>query len=104
MRKWRWVDEEDKHWSFLETLQFCNEDICPNTYSFLKTGTVLPVTIVSDERSFSTLKRFKPQYLRNSSGENRFAVNAILSIHRSIKGKIEEIIQRFAQRNRKIAL
>ena len=101
--KRRWIDEEDKPCTFLGTLQYCNEDMYPNTYSFLKTGAVLPVTNASNERSFSTLKRIKP-YLRNSTGENRLNGLAILSIHRSIQVKIGEVIQRFAQKNRKIAL
>lgn len=101
--KQRWVGVDEIPRTFIEALQLCNKVMFPNIHNFLKIGTTLPVTVSSVERSFSTLKRTKT-YLRNSTQENRLNGLALLSIHREIPVEVEEVINRFAQKNRKLAL
>lgn len=101
--KQKWLEVDDKPRTFIDALQLCDEVMFPNVYSFLKIGACLPVTVSSVERSFSTLKRIKT-YLRNSTEENRLNGLAHLSIHRYIPLKVDQIIDRFAQKNRKIEL
>uniref|UniRef100_A0A6P7G8X6 52 kDa repressor of the inhibitor of the protein kinase-like n=1 Tax=Diabrotica virgifera virgifera TaxID=50390 RepID=A0A6P7G8X6_DIAVI len=67
------------------------DDAFPNMKILLGILAVLPVTTASVERSFSTLKRLKT-YLRNSIGEERLTSLALLSIHRDLQMKTEEII------------
>uniref|UniRef100_A0A6P7FII3 Zinc finger MYM-type protein 1-like n=1 Tax=Diabrotica virgifera virgifera TaxID=50390 RepID=A0A6P7FII3_DIAVI len=62
---------------------------------------VLPVTTASVERSFSTLKRLKT-YLRNSIGEERLTSLALLSIHRDLQMKTEEIICQYTRTPRRL--
>uniref|UniRef100_A0A6P7G7E9 Zinc finger MYM-type protein 1-like n=1 Tax=Diabrotica virgifera virgifera TaxID=50390 RepID=A0A6P7G7E9_DIAVI len=61
---------------------------------------VLPVTTASVERSFSTLKRLKT-YLRNSIGEERLTSLVLLSIHRGLQVKTEEIIYQYTRTPRR---
>lgn len=99
----KWIDVDEKPRTFFDALQLCNEVLFSNTYAILKIGATLPVTVSSVERSFSTLKRII-NYLRNSTGESRLNGLALLSIHREVPIKIEEVIDRFAQKNRRMAL
>jgi len=55
----------------------------PNMYELLKILLILPVSIATAERSFSTLRRLK-NYLRNTTSESRLVGLALLSIHRDI--------------------
>lgn len=52
----------------LQALSLCNSDIYPNIYKLLQILATLPVSISSNERTFSNLKRIKT-YLRNTIGE-----------------------------------
>lgn len=101
--KQKWIDVDDKPRTFIDALRFCDELMFPNVHSLLKIGSSLPVTVSSVERSFSSLKRIKT-YLRNSTQENRLDGLALMSIHRDIRLNINEIIDRFAQKNRRILL
>lgn len=101
--KQKWIDIDNKPRTFIDALQFCDEVMFPNVYSFLKIGSSLPVTVSSVERSFSSLKRIKT-YLRNSTEENRLNGLALMSIHRGIPLKINDVIERFAEKNRRISL
>lgn len=68
--KQRWIFVRELPQTFIDAFNCCDESLFTNVYKFLKIGATLPVTIVSVERSFSTLKRIK-LYLRNSTGKNR---------------------------------
>ena len=84
-------------------------DICEASEAFLsvrkllKILTVLPVTTATAERSFSTLRRLKT-YIRNSMSEERLNGLALLNIHREINVSSEEIVNEFANSNRKMLL
>jgi len=69
----------------------------------LKIGATLAVTIASNERSFSTLRRLK-DWKRNAIGEERLNGCALLSIHREIDVTTEEVIDKFALKPRKFDL
>lgn len=101
--KQRWVGSTEKSNNFIDALNHCDQAIFPNIYTIIKTCATVPVTIATPERSFSTLKRIKT-YLRNSTGETRLNGLATLSIHREIPIMIEEVIAKFSEKNRRLAL
>uniref|UniRef100_A0A6P7G201 52 kDa repressor of the inhibitor of the protein kinase-like n=1 Tax=Diabrotica virgifera virgifera TaxID=50390 RepID=A0A6P7G201_DIAVI len=77
------------------------DDAFPNMKILLGILAVLPVTTASVERSFSTLKRLKT-YLRNSIGEERLTSLVLLSIHRGLQVKTEEIIYQYTRTPRRL--
>lgn len=77
------------------SLERCDKNSFPNIYILLKLLAVLPVTVATVERSFSTLRRLKT-YLRNTKSETRFNGLALLSIHRDINVSDEEVLNKFA--------
>lgn len=101
--KQRWVDSDEQPNNFIDALNFCDKRIFPNIFNILKICATLPVTIATPERSFSTLKRIKT-YLRNVTGQNRLNGLAHMSIHREVPLNVEEIIEKFAQKNRRLSL
>ena len=61
----------------------------------------MPVSVASAERSFSSLRRLKT-WMRSSMGEDRLTGLALLNVHKDIKIKAEDIIERFASGKRNI--
>lgn len=61
----------------------------------------MPVTTVTAERSFSTLRRLKT-YLRNNIGEDRLTGLELMNIYRNDNIDIDEVINRFARLSRKL--
>jgi len=57
----------------IEALHQCDPLMYPNMYELLKILSILPVSTVTAERSFSTLRRFK-NYLRNTTYESRLVI------------------------------
>lgn len=101
--KQKWLNREELPRSFIDSLNYCDDSVFPNIHNILKLCATLPVTVATPERSFSTLKRIKTN-IRNSTGEDRLNGLATLSIHREIKIGPEEVIDKFAQKNRKMLL
>lgn len=95
---WRqkWVKSENKiPTDMKDVLHFCSEVIYPLVSDLLIIFFVMPISIASAERSFSTLKLIK-NYLRNSMSQDRLNGLALLNIHRDININIDELIDRFA--------
>ena len=85
----------------LQTLHLCNKDIFPNLYTLLQLISVMPVSVTSAERSFSTLKRLKT-LLRSTMAQERLVELTLLNIHKDIEVNIDAVINRFCkQRSRK---
>ncbi|KAJ8939316.1 hypothetical protein NQ314_011174 [Rhamnusium bicolor] len=57
----------------IDALNECDKNLRPNIYTLLHLLTILPVSTVSVERTFSSMKRLKT-YLRNKTGEDRLTV------------------------------
>ncbi|XP_028141436.2 52 kDa repressor of the inhibitor of the protein kinase-like [Diabrotica virgifera virgifera] len=95
--KERWSQEkyENLPKSAVSSLEKCDQDFFPNIYVLLKLLAVLPVSVATVERSFSSLRRLKT-YLRNSTSENRLNGIALLSIHRDFAISNEEVLDKFA--------
>uniref|UniRef100_A0A6P7G194 52 kDa repressor of the inhibitor of the protein kinase-like n=1 Tax=Diabrotica virgifera virgifera TaxID=50390 RepID=A0A6P7G194_DIAVI len=95
--KERWSQEkyENLPKSAVSSLEKCDQDFFPNIYVLLKLLAVLPVSVATVERSFSSLRRLKT-YLRNSTSENRLNGLALLSIHRDFAISNEEVLDKFA--------
>lgn len=99
----KWLGLDDRPKSFIDTINICNKSVFPNIYNMLKVCCTIPVTVATAERSFSTLKRLKT-YLRNSTGERRLNGLALMSIHRDIGIDVQEVINKFAAKHRRIPL
>lgn len=87
----------------IEALSRCNKNIYPNIYTLLKLFATLPVSTCTTERSNSTLKRLK-SYIRNTMTENRLVGLALMNIHYSFTFDIEEVLNLFAEKSRKLKL
>lgn len=99
----RWICSNELPNTFIEALNMCNKSVFPNMKVILKICATIPVTTATVERSFSTLRRLK-NYLRNTTSESRLNGLAAMSIQREIEIDIENVIDIFAQKPRKIDL
>jgi len=79
--KWKTVGSKFRPLNAIETLTNCDRNMFPNMYQLLKLVSVLPVSTVTVEGSFSSLRRLKT-YLRNSTSESRLVGLALLFIHK----------------------
>ena len=61
----------------------------------------LPITTVTNERSFSALKYLKT-YLRNTTKEVRLNGLALLYVHRDISLDFEQVIAKFSRKNSRL--
>nr|XP_042895669.1 52 kDa repressor of the inhibitor of the protein kinase-like [Parasteatoda tepidariorum] len=93
--KWSRDKSEDLPKTAICCLEKCDKTFFPNIYILLKLLAVLPVSVATVERSFSSLRRLK-SYLRNTTSENRLNGLALLSIHRDVKISDEEVLDKFA--------
>ncbi|KAF0746830.1 52 kDa repressor of the inhibitor of the protein kinase-like [Aphis craccivora] len=75
----------------IDALALCDKKIFPNVHYLLKILYTLPVSTATPERTFSTLKRLET-YLRNSMGQKRLNGLAMLSVHKTIQVKPDEVI------------
>lgn len=86
----------------LDTLHLCKKEIFPNIYTLLQIISIMPVSVASAERSFSTLKRLKT-WLRSTIGQDRLVGLTLINIHKDIEINIDAVIDRFSkQRTRKV--
>lgn len=71
----------------------------PNIVQLLEIYAVLPVSVASVERSFSTSKLIKT-FLRNKTGDERLSSLALLSIHKSITSQLnpDKVVDLFAKK------
>ncbi|GBO13417.1 hypothetical protein AVEN_23865-1 [Araneus ventricosus] len=89
--KWSQENSENLPKTAISSLEKCHKTFFPNIYILLKLLAVLPVSVATVERSFSSLRRLKT-YLINTTSEGR--LNG-LSIHRDIKIR-DEVLDKFA--------
>jgi hypothetical protein len=59
------------------------------------------VTVVPEERSFSTMKRLKT-YLRNTRGEERLNGLALMNVHRGIQLDVGGVLDRMSKKKRRL--
>ncbi|GBM46498.1 repressor of the inhibitor of the protein kinase [Araneus ventricosus] len=93
--KWSQEKSENLPKTAISSLEKCDKTFFPNIYILLKLLAVVPVSVATVERSFSSLRRLKT-YLRNTTSESRLNGLALLSIHRDIKIRDEEVLDKFA--------
>ncbi|GBM63956.1 repressor of the inhibitor of the protein kinase [Araneus ventricosus] len=93
--KWSQEKSENLPKTAISSLENCDKTFFLNIYILLKLLTVLPVSVATVERSFSSLRRLKT-YLRNTTSESRLNGLAFISIHRNIKIRDEEGLDKFA--------
>lgn len=103
VKKWKMVDTtiEKIPKNALTALKVCQFDLFPNIYILLKILCTIPITTASVERSFSTLGRLKT-YIRNQCGNVRLTGLALMTIHRNIPLQIDDIVNSFIKKNRKM--
>lgn len=93
--KWSQEKSENLPKTAISSLEKCDKNFFPNIYILLKLLAVLPVSVATVERTFSSLRRLKT-YLRNTTSESRLNGLALLSIHRDIKISDEEVLDKFS--------
>ena len=88
----------------IEALEKCDKDVYPVIYKLLQILATLPISNATAERTFSTLRRLK-SWLRSTQGQDRLTGLALLSVHRDVQIKVEDIITRFSNGgNRRVQL
>ncbi|CAF1365977.1 unnamed protein product, partial [Adineta ricciae] len=96
--KWKKSSADERTSNIISTLNSLLpiKSFYPNLYCLFEIFAVLPVTVATAERSFSTMKRIKTT-LRNSIGDNRLSDLALIHIHRDIANSldVEDIIDIF---------
>lgn len=93
--KWTNFSGENIPDSAIESLHLCEQDIYPRIYLALKILSVLPVSVATSERSFSSLKRLKT-WLRSTMAQERLVGLALMHINREIKISPDAVLDRFA--------
>lgn len=73
----------------------------PSLNKILRIFITLPVTSATAERSFSALKAIKSQ-LRTSMMEKRLSALACLLIHNDQSIDIEQVVENFSKKSRKL--
>lgn len=85
----------------LEALQKCDKNYFPLVHQILKILCTLTISVATAERSFSSLRLIK-SYLRSTMTEDRLNGLALLYVHRNIDLDIESVINRFANKKRRL--
>ncbi|GBN42913.1 Nose resistant to fluoxetine protein 6, partial [Araneus ventricosus] len=93
--RWSLEKSENLPKTAISSLKKCDKTFFPNIYILLKLLAVLPSSVATVERGFSSLRRLKT-YLRNTISESRLTGLALLSIHRDIKIRDVEVLDKFA--------
>ncbi|GBN01108.1 repressor of the inhibitor of the protein kinase [Araneus ventricosus] len=93
--KWSQEKSENLPKTAISSLEKFDKTFFPNIYILLKLLAVVPISVATVERSFSSLRRLKT-YLRNTTSESRLNGLALLSIRRDIKIRDEEVLDKFA--------
>jgi len=75
----------------------CPRTMYPNIWELLQIFGVIPVSVASNERMFSTLKRVKTR-LRTTMGEERLTGLTLISTHRTRRIDPREIVRKFFSR------
>lgn len=81
-----------------DVLLFADKTSYPNIFTAFQIFATIPATTCTRERSISGLRPLKT-YLCNSMNGNRLKALALLSIHRKVEVKTDEVIDRFAAKH-----
>jgi hypothetical protein len=104
-QKWKKTPQEDRPSNVITTLNALIpiKSFYPNLNCLFEIFAILPVTVATAERSFSTMKRIKTT-VRNSIGDKRLSNLALIHIHRDIATdlNVEDIINIFCKDKRRI--
>ncbi|XP_050500951.1 uncharacterized protein LOC126880918 [Diabrotica virgifera virgifera] len=98
INKWKGIENKtnDLPATALDTLLLCSNEIFPTIYTLIQIISVMPVSVASAERSFSTLKRLK-SWLPSTMCQERLVGLSLLNIHRDIEINIDAVIDRFSK-------
>ncbi|CAF2907259.1 unnamed protein product [Rotaria sp. Silwood2] len=103
--KWKKTSISERPSNVLDSLNalLSIRSFYPNLYCLFELYAILPVTVSTAERSFSTMKRIKTT-LRNSIGDERLSNLAIIHIHHDIASNlnVEDVINIFCKDKRRI--
>ena len=104
-RKWKKIPLNERPSDILTTLNalISIKSFFPNLNCLFEIFAILPVTVATAERSFSTMKRLKTT-VRNSIGDKRLSNLALIHIHRDVANSlnIEHVIDVFSKNRRRI--
>ena len=93
----KWKNKEGASTDVMTALDAADRDVYPTIHILLKILAVLPVSVASAERSFSTLSRLKT-HLRTTMSENRLTALALQHTHRDAKVDIDSVIDLFGSK------
>ncbi|XP_060858917.1 uncharacterized protein LOC132936242 [Metopolophium dirhodum] len=96
-----WLQEEQLPSSPLEAIKQCDPDLFSGINVLLKILITLPATGATAERNFSSLRRVKT-WMRSRISEERLNGLALLHAHRDVIINHDEVIDIFAQSNRRL--
>ncbi len=103
--KWKKTPANERPSHILTTLNglLPIKSFFPNLNCLFEIFAILPVTVATAERSFSTMKRIKTT-LRNSIGDKRLSNLALIHVHRDIANNlnVEHVIDMFSKDKRRI--
>ncbi|KAJ8880871.1 hypothetical protein PR048_017343 [Dryococelus australis] len=88
-------EEASNQKTVIELLSECDRDVFPVISIQLQVLVTLPVSVVTPERTFSTLKRIKT-WLRTTMNEDCLIGLALLATHCNITINPDQVIDRFA--------
>ena len=98
----RWKRTPNRPVDVLTSLNSTDPEIYPSIYFFLKVLAVMPVSVASAERSFSTLRRLK-DYLRTTMTETSLRSLALMISHSDLAYSLDLdwVLDRFASKQRR---
>ncbi|XP_025418319.1 uncharacterized protein LOC112689037, partial [Sipha flava] len=93
------IQTTEKPNNALEAMATCNQSIYPNIFKLLQILITLPVSSVTNERTFSNLKIIKT-YLHSTTEENRLNHLILLSIEHKLAKTLyyDDVIDSFAEK------
>lgn len=86
---------------YLTLLNLCDRLMYSNLYQLLKISFIVPVSVVTAECSFSTLRRLKT-YPRKTKSDSKMVELVLLSIHKYIEIIEEIILKKFTNSDKNI--
>ena len=86
-----------------ETLKLINSQIFPNIYASLKILGTMPPTSCECERSISKMGLVLTDK-RSTMGQERFNALVLMSVHKDVPISVDEVIDEFAKKSRRIEL
>jgi hypothetical protein len=101
--RWQDVPDSERPSDCLSALAACSQTFYPHIHSLLQIFASLPVSTATPERTFSAMKVLKT-YLRSRLTDDNMQGLSMAYIHKDIPVNIDDVIDHFALKNRRLQL